>query len=147
MVGSTGSRLLVTLSVWFVAGGAVLVQSWSYYWTTGLIAGAALIFAFIVTLALWAPFVFPWVGADTLRAIRDEPEAAAASASKSKRAPDRNRTDDRMDLLLSLMTPEERADFVMELRRRVLEDRPVGDEGEIAGEVVALEKLLRDRAL
>ncbi|GAB4523592.1 MAG: hypothetical protein OHK0046_37460 [Anaerolineae bacterium] len=143
------SKVTATLIMWValaffmlgVVGGATDFEE---EWIMIPLTMIPLTFGIFVTLAFWAPIVFPWVDAERLRASGEhEPEATPAV----KRKRDQNTSapnNQQLEVLLSLMTPDERERFKQELKRRVLEGASVSEDGEIDYGGVSLSDLLDD---
>lgn len=145
-------RLVVAIIMWVVIGAFAITIGVSSSliadsWAVVAMTLSPLMIGFLVTLALFAPAVFPWVDAGRLRAMQGQPtEADFPRDAKPKRSLDRAPVDGRLNALLEILTPDERDAFKRELKRRVLEEATVGPDGEIDYGGVPLSQLLDDES-
>lgn len=141
-------RLIVAIIMWVVIGAFAITIGVSSSliaeaWAVVAMTLAPLLIGFVVTLALFAPGVFPWMDADRLRAMQGQSsETDFPRDAKLKRAPGRAADDGRLAALMEIMTPDERAAFKRELKRRVLDEATIGADGEIDYGGVPLSQLL-----
>ncbi|GEM_PF-4478096 len=146
------SKLLATLAIWAaIALIAIVAIANSMFiddsQVIAVMTVVPLLIGFIVTLAMWAPAVFPWVDANRLRAMNNGQEQAHLESEKRKREAGGSSADEadaRIDMLMRMMTPDEREDFKQTLKERILNDLTVGDDGELKSGGVSLKNLLDD---
>jgi len=143
----TRSKLTITVTMWtaLVIFMSIVVDNVAAFpeaWTVLPLTLVPLVFGFFVTLALWSPVIFPWIDAERLRALRDERAVPAQSAKRKRDQQHQPTGGQQLDALLSLMSDSEREEFRRELKRRVLEDASVGEDGEIEYRGLSLSRLL-----
>lgn len=144
------AKLIVTVVMWLALAGLMIagminLPALREAWTIIPITVIPLTIGFFVTLALWAPGTLPWVDADRIRAMQGDSEHETSKRKRDASSAD-PQADDRLNLLLTMMTPEEREDFLIELRRRVLEDATMGEDGEIHYGRLSMQELLDEEA-
>jgi len=143
----TRSKLTITVIMWLalVIFMSIVVDNVAAFpeaWTVLPLTLVPLVFGFFVTLALWSPVVFPWIDAERLRTLREDQEVPAQTV-KRKRG-ENSGSDQQLNALLGLMSEAERDDFKRELKRRVLENASVGEDGEIEYRGLSLSRLVDD---
>lgn len=129
------SKSLITVVMWialaaFMITAVLNANNFQDEWIIIALTAIPVLIGFVVTLGLWSPAVFPWIDAERLRALQGDAQAdSQASKPKRQRAP----VDDggRLDLLMNLLTPDERERLKADLRQRVLENATITEDGEI----------------
>jgi hypothetical protein len=147
MMLDTRSKLTITVIMWlalviFMSMVVDNVAAFPEAWTVLPLTLVPLVFGFFVTLALWSPVIFPWIDAERLRTLRDDRDIPAQSTKRKRDQQHQQPGGQQLDALLSLMSDSEREEFKRALKRRVLENASVGQDGEIEYGGLSLSRLL-----
>lgn len=136
-------RMVTTVMIWLMGLGAGGLASYGgpYYTFSPIPLLATLIAVVIATRYIW------------ISALSDSAPPPARSVRIASRYPDgnlhkakRSSTDERLQTLMALMTPEERESFIDALQRQALEDARwnVSRDGELPYDAASLEDLIGD---
>lgn len=146
------SKLVATLVMWaaltgFMITALAISPDLEEAWIIMPLTLVPLMFGFFVTLALWQPAIFPWIDASRLQSIQQTSDERLQSTVKRKRSAGEPLKDDvRLAFLLETMDAEAREAFKTLLKRRLLEEAQVDEEGEITYRGVSLSDLMDDGA-
>lgn len=146
------SKHLITVVMWVALAAfmiAVVVNAASFRdeWIVIPLTMIPVLFGFLVTLGLWSPAIFPWIDTERLRALHGDAQAdAQTSKPKRQQARPQHADDERLGLLMSLLTPDEQERLKADLRRHVLENATVSEDGEIEYRGLSMYDLLEENA-
>ena len=135
-------KMLSTLAIWAITGTVSIA---SVFGSTSL-SGSSIVPIVIAPLviALFATF-FIWVAPELARAdtAKKSSHLYSGDSEKAKRQATRN-DDSRLSLLMEMMDEGEREAFKDTLKRRLLDDYRVNEDGELFADSATLESLMHD---
>ncbi len=125
-------KAVATITIWVISGlvalSTVMFSSGSYSWE---MVGIPLIVALLATFFMW---VAPILSQQDAEKARYEAEAAMYKQVGKQKRTNAPVGDSRLSLLLELMDDDERAAFKETLKRRVLAEQRLSDDGEFYGD-------------
>lgn len=128
-------RFVLTITIWVLSAGiaiTALIVSENSNTDPSDIAILSIIGALVATFIIWGIPALAGESSTQSTSIKE-------TIGKAKRG---DSSDDRMSMLLQLMTPDERETFKQSLQQQILQDARLSSDGEIITENTSLDSLL-----
>ena len=135
-------KAVATISIWVICGAiaitTVLASNSNYTWE---MTGIPFIAAIFPTFVMWA---VPYLVNSDIEKARIEKQFSSGNVNNDddKLKNQRRSVSNRTSLLLELMDEDEREEFKRMLKRRVLQERRLTDDGELFADSETLEALM-----